>query len=457
MYDPVDDQGQRRDADDRHRRAVLRRGRRPREARRARARAARPSGPSRRSSSCARRSAWTGSARRLGDRGVRVKALHGDMSQGQRDGVMLAFKGGRERLLVATDVAARGLDISGVTHVVNYDMPNSPDVYVHRIGRTGRVGARGPRDHADHARSSAASSRRSSATRRPRSSEWARTASRPQAARARPRRPSARRARPRHTKPHPRDGVPVREAVVARRPARRGSSRRTSSSASSTTASRERRRPQRRACSSASASSRCPPSARARGRSVPGKRSGDMSSRRRSRSDDEHGRPCTPTTATSSRAVRRGRAEDRRQLPEARRRRLLRRRDLPPRDQGLHDPGRRPDGHRHAAARATRSRTSSTSTRSCAARSRWRTPARTRTAASSSSSRPTRRRGSTASTPSSAAWSTGMDAVDTIEGTETGHERPPVSRTRSSRGRAAGISSTHRPSPIRVTRWSPNS
>jgi ATP-dependent RNA helicase DeaD len=79
----------------------------------------------------------------LNGRGIRVKALHGDMSQGSRDGVMIAFKGGRERLLVATDVAARGLDISGVTHVINYDIPNSPDVYVHRIGRTGRVGRSG--------------------------------------------------------------------------------------------------------------------------------------------------------------------------------------------------------------------------------------------------------------------------------------------------------------------------
>jgi ATP-dependent RNA helicase DeaD len=82
-------------------------------------------------------------ARALNDRGVRVKALHGDMSQGSRDGVMIAFKDGRERLLVATDIAARGLDITGVSHVVNYDMPNSPDVYVHRIGRTGRVGRSG--------------------------------------------------------------------------------------------------------------------------------------------------------------------------------------------------------------------------------------------------------------------------------------------------------------------------
>jgi ATP-dependent RNA helicase DeaD len=65
------------------------------------------------------------------------------MSQGSRDGVMLSFKGGRTPILVATDVAARGLDISTVTHVVNFDVPTSPDVYVHRIGRTGRVGRSG--------------------------------------------------------------------------------------------------------------------------------------------------------------------------------------------------------------------------------------------------------------------------------------------------------------------------
>ena len=81
--------------------------------------------------------------RALRDKGMNVRALHGDLSQGQRDGVMLAFKGGRVPILVATDVAARGLDISTVTHVVNYDVPPSPDVYVHRIGRTGRVGRSG--------------------------------------------------------------------------------------------------------------------------------------------------------------------------------------------------------------------------------------------------------------------------------------------------------------------------
>src|SRR5450755_3610719 len=81
--------------------------------------------------------------RTLRDRGMNVRALHGDMSQGSRDGVMISFKGGRVPLLVATDVAARGLDISGISHVINYDVPTSPDVYVHRVGRTGRVGRSG--------------------------------------------------------------------------------------------------------------------------------------------------------------------------------------------------------------------------------------------------------------------------------------------------------------------------
>jgi ATP-dependent RNA helicase DeaD len=81
--------------------------------------------------------------RALRDRGLNVKALHGDMTQGARDGVMISFKDGRLPLLVATDVAARGLDISGVSHVINFDVPTSADVYVHRIGRTGRVGRSG--------------------------------------------------------------------------------------------------------------------------------------------------------------------------------------------------------------------------------------------------------------------------------------------------------------------------
>ncbi len=79
----------------------------------------------------------------LKGKGLDVKALHGDMSQGSRDGVMIAFKDHRVRLLVATDIAARGLDIEHVTHVINYDVPASSEVYVHRIGRTGRVGRTG--------------------------------------------------------------------------------------------------------------------------------------------------------------------------------------------------------------------------------------------------------------------------------------------------------------------------
>jgi ATP-dependent RNA helicase DeaD len=81
--------------------------------------------------------------RALKDKGLDVKALHGDMSQGSRDGVMIAFKDHRVKLLVATDIAARGLDVEHVTHVINFDVPNSSETYVHRIGRTGRVGRTG--------------------------------------------------------------------------------------------------------------------------------------------------------------------------------------------------------------------------------------------------------------------------------------------------------------------------
>ncbi|MGE3976544.1 MAG: DEAD/DEAH box helicase [Nitrospira sp.] len=76
-------------------------------------------------------------------RGHRAEAIHGGMSQGQRDRVMQTFKAGQTELLVATDVAARGLDIPQVSHVINYDLPSSAEVYVHRIGRTGRAGREG--------------------------------------------------------------------------------------------------------------------------------------------------------------------------------------------------------------------------------------------------------------------------------------------------------------------------
>ena len=79
----------------------------------------------------------------LNGRGQRAEAIHGGMSQQQRDRVMNAFRAGQTELLVATDVAARGLDIPHVSHVINYDLPSSAEVYVHRIGRTGRAGREG--------------------------------------------------------------------------------------------------------------------------------------------------------------------------------------------------------------------------------------------------------------------------------------------------------------------------
>ncbi len=80
---------------------------------------------------------------RLNSRGYRSEGLHGGMNQAQRDRVMQSFRSGETDLLVATDVAARGLDISHVSHVMNYDVPSSPEAYVHRIGRTGRAGRSG--------------------------------------------------------------------------------------------------------------------------------------------------------------------------------------------------------------------------------------------------------------------------------------------------------------------------
>ena len=79
----------------------------------------------------------------LNGRGYRAEALHGGMSQEQRDRVMGRLRAGTAELLVATDVAARGLDIDLLTHVVNYDVPSAPEAYVHRIGRVGRAGREG--------------------------------------------------------------------------------------------------------------------------------------------------------------------------------------------------------------------------------------------------------------------------------------------------------------------------
>jgi ATP-dependent RNA helicase DeaD len=79
----------------------------------------------------------------LGARGYQAEAIHGGLSQEQRDRVLRRFREGVSEILVATDVAARGLDIEHLSHVVNYDVPSSPDAYVHRIGRTGRAGREG--------------------------------------------------------------------------------------------------------------------------------------------------------------------------------------------------------------------------------------------------------------------------------------------------------------------------
>jgi ATP-dependent RNA helicase DeaD len=79
----------------------------------------------------------------LQKRGYAAEGLHGDLSQNQRDNVMRKFRDGSIDVLVATDVAARGLDVTGVTHVINFDLPQDPESYVHRIGRTGRAGKEG--------------------------------------------------------------------------------------------------------------------------------------------------------------------------------------------------------------------------------------------------------------------------------------------------------------------------
>ena len=198
-------------------------------------------------------------ARRLGDKGLRVKTLHGDMSQGARDGVMIAFKGGRERLLVATDVAARGLDIAGVSHIVNYDIPNSPGHLRPPHRAHGPRGRHRARDHLHHAQAARRSSRRSSATPRPRSRRGRQTGARLH----RPRRSRASRAR------RAGPATPSRGASSMHLPrsssvrgASRASSPRTSSAPSSTGRTSTVRTFATSGCSSGSRSWRCPRSAR---------------------------------------------------------------------------------------------------------------------------------------------------------------------------------------------------
>ena len=81
--------------------------------------------------------------RHLDNAGISAAAIHGNKSQSQRERALDGFRGGETRVLVATDIAARGIDVDGITHVVNYELPNVPESYVHRIGRTARAGAEG--------------------------------------------------------------------------------------------------------------------------------------------------------------------------------------------------------------------------------------------------------------------------------------------------------------------------
>ena len=82
-------------------------------------------------------------ADKLGKSGVAAEAIHGNKSQGARQRALKQFRDGNARVLVATDIAARGIDVDGVTHVINFELPNEPESYVHRIGRTARAGASG--------------------------------------------------------------------------------------------------------------------------------------------------------------------------------------------------------------------------------------------------------------------------------------------------------------------------
>jgi ATP-dependent RNA helicase RhlE len=81
--------------------------------------------------------------RKLERAGIAAETIHGNKNQNQRKRALDSFRSGRSRVLVATDVAARGLDVDGITHVINFDLPMEPEAYVHRIGRTGRAGATG--------------------------------------------------------------------------------------------------------------------------------------------------------------------------------------------------------------------------------------------------------------------------------------------------------------------------
>ena len=87
-----------------------------------------------------------GRARARQRSGIGAAAIHGNKSQSQRERALADFRAGKMRMLVATDIAARGIDVDGISHVINFDLPNIPESYVHRIGRTARAGADRHRD-----------------------------------------------------------------------------------------------------------------------------------------------------------------------------------------------------------------------------------------------------------------------------------------------------------------------
>jgi ATP-dependent RNA helicase RhlE len=82
-------------------------------------------------------------AKYLGEAGIKVERIHGNRSQSQRTEALAGFKSGKYRVLVATDIAARGIDVTALGHVVNFDVPHVPDDYIHRVGRTARADATG--------------------------------------------------------------------------------------------------------------------------------------------------------------------------------------------------------------------------------------------------------------------------------------------------------------------------
>jgi ATP-dependent RNA helicase DeaD len=82
-------------------------------------------------------------ARKLHADGIECREIHGNLAQNKRDRVMKSFRGGKFDVLIATDLASRGIDVADISHIINYDIPEDPEVYVHRVGRTARMGAGG--------------------------------------------------------------------------------------------------------------------------------------------------------------------------------------------------------------------------------------------------------------------------------------------------------------------------